>query len=688
MASPRVHALLIGIDGYLPNRRPGGVSYPPLSACVHDVRAAEQFLRTQLGVPAEQIEILLAPERGTEGLAPASLPTYENIVGAWRRLIERAAPGDQVFIHYSGHGGRATTIVPKLKSHKGLDECLVPWDYAASARPRYLRDLEINPLLAALAEREVFTTLVLDCCHSGGASRLNVKVRGVAEIDRSEPATDSLVAPFEVLSADVSRPTRRVASGFRADDGFVNEPYGYVLFAACRPQEMAIEAKFDTLPRGALSYWFFRLLERAEPGMTYRRLYEMLLARIQGQFVCQTPLLEGERDRRLFGRDAGVRPRGVPVDALDEQAPGERIRLRSGAAQGLGAGARVVVLAPEAPVGEGRLAMGEVCELAAATAWVRISEREKGARPPQVGDEAVVVDPGELRLKRPVLARDERGRELVAALGGLGPRLGSFFHLSPEPAADEEPEALDGFFVWVEADGELRIGDAAGLPLEVFPSTLRWGQPEDLERFARRLDHLARFRNVLAFENDAFDAGLRGALDCQVARLPEGYQRDRPLRPKPFPARQVPPSVKVGEWICLAAESRWREPLNVTVLDLAPNGEIRQIHPNAAVRSQEVLEPGRPLRLPLRAALPPGYAHGRDVLKVFASRQPLSFRWLELPAFDQPLFQHGALRGEAKPLDRLFAALAAEAPATRGFMPPAEGCDDWWVDTLTVEVVY
>ena len=59
--------------------------------------------------------------------APAAQrPTYENMVGGFRKITESAAPGDQVYIHYSGHGGQTLTIVPAVKGPKALDETLVP----------------------------------------------------------------------------------------------------------------------------------------------------------------------------------------------------------------------------------------------------------------------------------------------------------------------------------------------------------------------------------------------------------------------------------------------------------------------------------------------------------------------------------------------------------------------------------
>src|SRR5215212_1733831 len=106
------HALLIGINHYLPNELPDGLYYKSLLGCVQDVYRVEAFLRRDLGIPPEKITRLTSstPVDGAEPPEPPSQwPTYGNIVNAFNRLANVAQPGDQVFIHYSGHGGRAST---------------------------------------------------------------------------------------------------------------------------------------------------------------------------------------------------------------------------------------------------------------------------------------------------------------------------------------------------------------------------------------------------------------------------------------------------------------------------------------------------------------------------------------------------------------------------------------------------
>src|SRR5262245_59663240 len=163
----RTHALLVGIDRYLPGQ-PGTMTYPTLAGCVNDVDRVAAFLHARWKLPFEEMIRLTSTDAGPPEPAEKR-PTYENLVAAFAELLRRAGPGDRVLIHYSGHGGRTPTAYPEVKGDGGLDESLVPYD--ANAGARHLRDVELNCLLHRMADKGLIVTAVLDCCHSGGATR-------------------------------------------------------------------------------------------------------------------------------------------------------------------------------------------------------------------------------------------------------------------------------------------------------------------------------------------------------------------------------------------------------------------------------------------------------------------------------------------------------------------------------------
>eukprot|EP00977_Amphora_coffeiformis_P008145 scaffold1819_cov160-Amphora_coffeaeformis.AAC.15 len=89
-------------------------------------------------------------------------PTYENIITAYRQLVASCEPGDAVFCHYSGHGGKL--VDEDGDEEDGYDETLVPVDYQSAGQIR--DDTLYKELVGALPEG-VMMTSVMDCCHSG-----------------------------------------------------------------------------------------------------------------------------------------------------------------------------------------------------------------------------------------------------------------------------------------------------------------------------------------------------------------------------------------------------------------------------------------------------------------------------------------------------------------------------------------
>ena len=273
LGQPNLHALLIAVDYYVPGAK-DGLSYPILKGSVRDVKGVEGFLKGTMKVPDAQIIKLTSSQPGDP---PETLPSYENIITAFRAVTSRAAKGDQVYIHYSGHGGRTKpTAYPDRKGPDAHDESLVPYNISDPSA-RHLRDLELGTLLQEMVNKGLYVTLVLDCCHSGGATRApsnDVAARGVEfENNTERPAGDPSLAPKQM--------TRNVSLG----QGVLLEPKGYTLLAACRPQELAHEAAFDGGERhGVLTYFLLDALQKIGPGVTYKMVHELLLARVHSQF--------------------------------------------------------------------------------------------------------------------------------------------------------------------------------------------------------------------------------------------------------------------------------------------------------------------------------------------------------------------------------------------------------------------
>lgn len=690
MDASAIKALLIGIDHYLGCEVAPGLSYPSLGGCVLDSERMATFLISQLGVPAGQIRRLVSPLPQARGgpPCPSELPSAENLIAAWKGLLEQAQAGDEILIHYSGHGGRAATTLPELKGEEGIDECLVPYNIGAPGA-RYVRDTEIYALLRLAARRGVFTTLILDCCHAGGAARSGVRVRGVAGIDPARHGALSLVGERELLTSLWQE--RQVAHrGLRPERSFRSQPKGYALLAACRAQEFAYEAVLEGFePQGALTHWLLKLTAAGAEGLTYRELHQRLIGRIHCRFPQQTPQLEGEADREVFGQRRLPAKDAINVLELGGGKP-LQLRLNTGQAQGARQGARFALFG-----GEVRLGTAEIVDLGAVISLAEIVEAVPGARPIAPGDRALPLDPGpgwwarRLRLS----TTDGRNGHPDAAFKEVGSQAMKVLVEKLEAGrssllpADDEAASEATFTVGVAADSCYEIYDDAGQPLAGLTPRVALGSARAEERVIERLLHLAKYAAVRELENHDPCSELAGALGLSLGLLPKGFVKGEKLRPEPFPAEGDMPTLAVGESLCVTVENRLGLPLNIAVLDLQPSWSIEQVFPARTRGDFASIDPGGKLHIPLRADLPRGFTEGIDVLKVFATLGPTSFRWLELPALDAKRSGLPALKRPESPLEQLFAALTADFAVQRSARLAQSASDEWCVAVREVRVV-
>lgn len=657
-----MHALLIGIDCYMPNQLPGGCYYPSLGGCVRDIRHVESFLINRVGLKAERILTLTASlGSGEKPVEPrAQWPTYENMVAGFKKLIDMARAGDQVYIHYSGHGGRTQTAFAKLKGAGDLDEALVPTDIGNS-EARYLRDVELAYLLKAMVDKKLVATVVLDSCHSGGATRGLGKAVARTMV-RRELGHDATVRP---TASDVASPKelesvwRGLTTGTRAAKpagDWLAEPEGYTLLAACRANESAYEDFFDRREKnGALTYWLLDSLRSIRPGTSYKMLHDRILAKIRGWMVDQTPQLQGEGDRAVFGTDRIKPYHAIPVMKVDRA--GKRIGLNAGEAQGLNEGTLLAVYPSGADNLEstaGRQALAVVSEVAGdSDCWAEIREKFGKAALEQ-GAQAVVLGNTDQRLQRVVgLALESavlrKALEVSIAEFGSG-----FIRLAGKKEAVDFQVALD------ETGALVEIWDRKGTALPNLRPPVKADDPGVAERIAKRLVHLTKYFNVQALTAPESEEGQL----LRVELLPpsaEGKESGPPV---------YPPETKVTLKVTNALTPNpddINDPtriLNITILNLQADWGITQIFPKGAGAS-EILQPGRSKEMKLKTYLPEGYSETRDVLKVFATQKTTSFRWLELPVLDQAPKAKGGTRGIiADPLEKLISAFTSdEAPS-------------------------
>lgn len=81
------------------HRIPPGHSPGELSGCHNDVGNMKDYIVNCHGFSESNIDVLM-----DDGVNVS--PTRANILAAYQKLVNESQPGDAVFCHYSGHGGK------------------------------------------------------------------------------------------------------------------------------------------------------------------------------------------------------------------------------------------------------------------------------------------------------------------------------------------------------------------------------------------------------------------------------------------------------------------------------------------------------------------------------------------------------------------------------------------------------
>jgi len=279
---PRFHALLVGIDDYPePVRK--------LSGCVNDVRAMRGYLEGR--VPAGDLALQVLTDREA---------TRRRIINTFRSHLGNAKEGETALFYYAGHGSQEQT--PPLYAHSepdGLDETLMAWDSRLQGGWD-IADKELGVLIAEVAQRGAHVVVILDSCHSGTATRLDIW-------PRSGP-TDVRVRPAETFWFFAEG--AGVAPELNPDGGWRTLPQGkHVLLAACRPFEVARESNRGNVRRGAFSYHLVETLKALGGAVSYRDLHKRVQILVSNDFSGgQVPQGDGDLEGILFNGAVPERP--------------------------------------------------------------------------------------------------------------------------------------------------------------------------------------------------------------------------------------------------------------------------------------------------------------------------------------------------------------------------------------------
>jgi hypothetical protein len=721
--APNLYALLIGIDCYMPNSLPDGSRYKNLGGCVRDINHVEAFLKEMRKVPESQILKLTAsinPANSEQPLEPSEkLPTRKNIVDSFRELGKMAPEGAQVYIHYSGHGGRAKTVFKYengeyIKGEDGIDEGLVPTDIGTS-EGQYLRDLDLAQLLKELVDKKLTVTVVLDCCHSGGATRGDVEIRGGEGIDDKplQPGQE-LVAPIETLAETWRSLTEQTTRGLKASG--LRTARDYVLLAGCRQNEFSYEYAFnrETKERnGALTYWLLDTLRQQNPGQTYKDLFDRINAKIHSQFPQQTPILMGEVNRIIFGDDFAETVNTVPVLKVEKDAETGEMQANLGVGQvnGIAKGAEFAIYPrsiTDLKNKENRVALARIIQRGSSQSLCKLEPIKGKEFKVEDGDQAVLVTPSINLVRQVSLFYQEKATEeelaeftktnelppnkllpeifkqqedaLEAIKKAFAGNSKGWVELAEEKVAEDDDEGI-AYQVAVNNKGEYEICDRAGHPYKnMIP--IKLSDPDAAATVVKRLVHLAKYHATAELDNRDKSSPLADKLVLEWLGTTDIFDEGDNI-PHKSQLKKISdlsnPTVKAGEYVFLSIQNTSFQTLNIAVLDLASDWSIEQIYPGKG-ENFVTIEAGKKEVASIKVN-----SAGEDTVKVFATIDQANFRWLELPSLDKQLVFRG-FDSPTNPLEVLLEAIDKEQPPTRKLSVAASPSREWATKQINLTV--
>lgn len=395
-------ALLIGVNDYT-----RGPAHWDLRGCENDVAMTRELLVTKFGFPEENIKVLLSGEATAEGIRAA--------IEDW--LVDRSQPEDIVYFHFSGHGSQLKDM--DGDEDDGRDEMICPADMEQGKVESVISDDQLQALLARIPANNV--TVVLDACHSGTGTRDLTRSR--ARFVEFEPGLGPGTRAIVVSAADQpapavfpEKPAVDSAHKLSGSGGMEGGGKRQVIISGCRAEQTSADAFIDEgFYAGALTYNLIENMKKAPPDMTYRELLEQVVRDIKAAKYTQTPQVEGDMDRPLFGTPV---PGRVETPFLVvESVEGAGVTLSGGKAQKVTRGS-VYGVFPEdetafAGTGLGRIRIEEVLPT---SAWAVILDQMSVKKGYRVKELLRSLDPHRLKLLVEDGGVGLKG-EVVSALG-------------------------------------------------------------------------------------------------------------------------------------------------------------------------------------------------------------------------------------------------------------------------------
>jgi hypothetical protein len=628
-AAPTFHALLIGVDAY---------TVKPLHGCVNDIDAIQRILVDQAGIAPDRITRLTSPHDGVvqDATVPSAPATLANIRAAFDALgSDRVAPGDQVFIYYAGHGGRQQVTADMPTMHR---ESLLPVDFNAGPSGwDVFYDFQFNAALSRIVARTRSVSVILDCCHSSGATR-DVSANGSGMTGRfMDPAVDlGRTAPIPIpadLLADAAASERGVATS--GDGVDVCQ-----LIAACRSHEIANES---TAKDGTRHGLLTRALMDALAGLgrdelrvlPWGRVWQKLRADIETANPNQHPWMAGSLGRAVLG--------GPPVDGdvgFGVVRTGTNLyTIDAGTLVGLTPGTKLAIYADTPlmfpPLGSDADLASRFSNvsLVVTEATLSTATAEAAGEPFDlpVGVRARIIAAGDADRLRVAMVPEDPA--VVASI-----RESSLLQLVPAAEAEVRLEQ--------RADGTWALGDDVHGARDGYPVLLSIPAAK-ISNARWVLEHYLRYAGPLRMARRSLD--LPGALKVRFLACPaQGTITPQQAQEGKFPelpmSAEFPYELAPDDCFCIRVHNSSGERLQIAILNAAGSGKVQYLGDQVVdANATCTVWMDNELGQPFVAGLPSGAASCIDRVVVIGTSAPaLDLKHLiEQSSFAQVLARGG-----------------------------------------------
>jgi len=271
-----------------------------LSGCINDSETIVGMLKDTFGFQDSMIT-RLRDDRAN------MMPTKANIIQAFGWLTGGAAPGDELFLHYSGHGGQMED--KRGDEADGKDETLMPCDFQQAGQ---ITDDELYTTLVQNLPKGCKFWVVLDCCHSGSALDLRFKVN---------LSTDGRTATLN------KRPKRRAGSGMKVEASKAH----VIMLSGCKDTQTSADIQAGSLGAAKAAGAMTTALRHViNPDISCHKLVQTMRRYLKRNHFNQVPQMSSEQfvqlDSSYVNYEAGkksshqrtiaVAPMGSPMQPM------------------------------------------------------------------------------------------------------------------------------------------------------------------------------------------------------------------------------------------------------------------------------------------------------------------------------------------------------------------------------------